>query len=281
MKMLLKISIILLLVTSLAAAFFSMQNFNKKQEIKDRTLKLQKAVSSVANVLEHPEKDDVEKGIKSIDTMDPQIKKVVLHATFKQEEVVRLEGEIVTAQDDISGLKSDIQDVEANLDEANSNLAQAKQAQKEAEAATEKANSSVDPLKEEIAGLEDDIASMQDTIAEKEELIADNTDIVTALEKQVEDLGAELQIISEQERGGNPLKGLAGKVIEVNDEWNFIVIDLGAEDRLVESAEALVHRADQLLGKVRISQVDETMAVADVLLDWRKGSIQVGDSIAF
>lgn len=281
MKMLLKISIILLLITSLATAFLSMQNLNKKEEIKTRTVDLENHIVKVANVLELPDSDAVKGGLKKTDKRSGQLKKVFLHADFKQKEVVRLEDEITTAQDDITGLKDDITGIEADLDEANNNLAQAKQAQQEAEAATEKAQLSVDPLKEEIDSLEADISTMQDTIAEKEEQIADNTDIVSALEKQVEDLGKELEAKAVLERDGNPFKGLAGKVIEVNEEWNFIVIDVGAEDNLVESAVALVHRADQLLGKVRVSQVDEGMAVADILLDWRKGSIQIGDSIAF
>ncbi len=75
------------------------------------------------------------------------------------------------------------------------------------------------------------------------------------------------------------IKGLFGKVLIVNPEWNFVVLDIGSERGLVPAAEMLVHRSDRLIGRVRITSVDEEMAVAEIMGDWEERTIRSGDLV--
>ena len=70
-----------------------------------------------------------------------------------------------------------------------------------------------------------------------------------------------------------------GKVLEVNPEWDFVVVDLGSEDGAVERGEMLVNRDGKLVAKVRISRVEESQCVANVMPEWKQTDVLVGDEV--
>ncbi len=83
-----------------------------------------------------------------------------------------------------------------------------------------------------------------------------------------------------REKGYAP-DDLSGKVMAINKAWNFVVLDIGKDNKLVEGVELVVYRGDTMIGKIRTVSVDATSAVADILPDWTKTEIQVGDKVLF
>ena len=75
-------------------------------------------------------------------------------------------------------------------------------------------------------------------------------------------------------------KGLHGRVVVVNKDWNFVVLDIGSRAGLVPNAEMLVHRGDLLIGKVLVSGVTRDLAIADIRPEWQQMQIQEGDFVA-
>ncbi|MCX5699347.1 MAG: hypothetical protein NTX01_06585 [Candidatus Omnitrophica bacterium] len=57
-------------------------------------------------------------------------------------------------------------------------------------------------------------------------------------------------------------KGLEGKVMIVNKEFNFVVINLGSKDKVSVGDEFLVSRADKPIGDLKIEKVHEFMSAA-------------------
>ncbi len=112
--------------------------------------------------------------------------------------------------------------------------------------------------------------------------------ILSAEKKIIEDTMARLQIdlrrLQELDRLRDqriaPME-LSGKVLAINKDWNFVVLDVGKDNRLVEGIDLTVYRGDTLIGKVRTVSVDAGTAVADILPDWTKTEIQVGDRVLF
>jgi chromosome segregation ATPase len=70
-----------------------------------------------------------------------------------------------------------------------------------------------------------------------------------------------------------------GKVLAVNPQWDFIVVDLGSNEGAVERGEMLVNRDGKLVAKVRISRVEETQCVANVMAEWKQADVAVGDVV--
>ena len=77
--------------------------------------------------------------------------------------------------------------------------------------------------------------------------------------------------------------GLEGRVLAVNQAWNFVVLNLGDKNGVVGNAEMLVKRGNQLVGKVRVTSVEPSTSIADIVANTvpRGLSIQPGDNVIY
>jgi len=78
-------------------------------------------------------------------------------------------------------------------------------------------------------------------------------------------------------------KGLEGQVIAVNQNWSFVVLGIGDRQGVVPNAEMIVVRGGQAIGKVRVSSVEPSTAIADVIPGslGRGVRIQPGDRVIY
>ena len=76
---------------------------------------------------------------------------------------------------------------------------------------------------------------------------------------------------------------MAGRVLAIDPQWNFAVINRGEVDVLPMFSEAFVHRGDTYVGKLRVRQVERGVAVAEILPEtFVEGmTVQVGDTLFF
>jgi len=123
----------------------------------------------------------------------------------------------------------------------------------------------VDQLKQQIAELEAQVASLQEKA---------NTDKATITQLQTERKAREQKVMQ---------KGLEGRVLAVNPAWNFVVLGIGDRQGVVSNAEMLVKRGDQYLGKVRVTSVEPSTSIADILVNTLPSgvSVQPGDSVIY
>jgi hypothetical protein len=70
-----------------------------------------------------------------------------------------------------------------------------------------------------------------------------------------------------------------GKVLEVNQQWDFVVLDLGRNEGAVERGELLVSRDGKLVAKLRIAKVEDNQSIANVIADWKQADLKVGDEV--
>lgn len=76
-------------------------------------------------------------------------------------------------------------------------------------------------------------------------------------------------------------EGLKGKVVAIDPKWDFIVLDIGAEQGALEKGEMFVNRDGKLVAKVRIASVQQNRSIANILPDWRLGEIMEGDQVSY
>ena len=72
---------------------------------------------------------------------------------------------------------------------------------------------------------------------------------------------------------------LKGKIIAVDPKYEFVVLDIGADDGVLARGEMLVNRSGKLVAKVRILTAEPHRSVANVLGDWKQGEIMEGDIV--
>lgn len=75
-----------------------------------------------------------------------------------------------------------------------------------------------------------------------------------------------------------PKKELSGKVLVVNTDFHFVVIDLGKKDDISVGDEFVVYRGSQEVGKVQVEKVYDSMSTASVLAGSQEQEI-VEDSV--
>jgi cell shape-determining protein MreC len=77
--------------------------------------------------------------------------------------------------------------------------------------------------------------------------------------------------------------GLSGRVLAVNPAWNFVVLSLGDKNGVVNNAELLVKRGSQFIGKVRVTSVEPSTSIADIVANSvpQGTTISPGDNVIY
>jgi len=73
--------------------------------------------------------------------------------------------------------------------------------------------------------------------------------------------------------------GLKGKVVAVDPKWDFVVLNIGADQGVLERGELLVNREGKLVAKVRVAKVEPGRCVANVMPEWKQAEVMEGDEV--
>jgi hypothetical protein len=81
--------------------------------------------------------------------------------------------------------------------------------------------------------------------------------------------------------GGDP--GIRGRVLAVNQAYNFVVLNLGGRQGVEPNTEMLVLRGGSFIGKIRISSVEPATAIGDIITSSLARGVQVqpGDTVIY
>jgi predicted nucleic acid-binding Zn-ribbon protein len=173
----------------------------------------------------------------------------------------------------------------------------------------DKTEEALTTTKQELADARKSIEDKDNKIAETSKQLEDQTKKCARLEKEIAiirgDDGGNVAAIIPQ-GATEALKRLKGKVVEINDKWNFVVIDLGKKSKYSQSLGMIkgkekFHEVDaplpdnenmivarslgkenELIGKIKIVKVYDYCAICNVLPEPKTGkSVQVGDVVYF
>jgi predicted RNase H-like nuclease (RuvC/YqgF family) len=108
---------------------------------------------------------------------------------------------------------------------------------------------------------------------------SENKMLTAAKEKLDQDLKKLRDQIEMSKPGGAKNISLSGKIVAVNPTWNFVILDLGKNDQMVEGLTMVIYRGDKLVGKIKTVTVDAQTSVADVLPGTPATAIEVGDQV--
>jgi DNA gyrase/topoisomerase IV subunit A len=76
----------------------------------------------------------------------------------------------------------------------------------------------------------------------------------------------------------NP-KAVEGKVLVVNREFNFVVVNLGSKDGLKTGSRLAVFQQGRQIGTVEVERLYDNMSAANVVAEEKKGQVQEGDTV--
>ena len=236
--------------------------------------------------------------------------------------VASLQGQLASAQDSLTQKTADLKKSEtaakasaeelatqkAKAETAEAELATSTQALDAAKADLNNANQQLEQAKAEVTRLNDQIATAQSapggattpeggaSTAETAELqaqlkeaqtqLAEAQQLNDSLTGKVSDMQGQMETLkqkAEQHDRQVMAKGLEGQVLAVNAAWNFVVVSIGDRQGAVPNAEMIVMRGGQQVGKVKITSVEPSTSIADVVpgSTSRGSSVRPGDRVIY
>ena len=77
--------------------------------------------------------------------------------------------------------------------------------------------------------------------------------------------------------------GLQGRVLAVDRNWNFVVLNLGGRSGVNANETMVIRRGTSLVGRVRITSVEPSQSIADIVPNSVPAgiSVQAGDTVVF
>ena len=74
-------------------------------------------------------------------------------------------------------------------------------------------------------------------------------------------------------------EGLKGNVVISDPKWDFVVVNIGEDQGVLERGELLVNREGKLVAKVRVFRVEKNRSIANLVSGWKIGEVIEGDSV--
>jgi predicted RNase H-like nuclease (RuvC/YqgF family) len=135
------------------------------------------------------------------------------------------------------------------------------------------------PATEELTQLQTQVKELQTKLAEAQEI---NKTVMA----KANDAESRLKVLQDQEnkrQGKLMARGLEGQVLAVNQGWSFVVLGIGDRQGVVPNAEMVLVRGGQAIGKVRVSSVEPSTSIADIVPGSlaRGVRVQPGDRVIY
>lgn len=131
-------------------------------------------------------------------------------------------------------------------------------------------------LEAELAEAKTELADVEKRAADLQTKVADQAILIAELNTKINRMspGREGGVVEKFEVNPN----LKGHVVQVNRDWNFVILDLG-EEEVYENLPLLVSRNDEFMGKIFVTKVAKNISVAEIDASLVKGEISAGDMV--
>jgi len=195
--------------------------------------------------------------------------------------------------------KATLKKTQADLAQTQSDLADTKteltKTQERADSLEKRANDLTTKLAKTAAELEDtknqlveyqasglkpaEVAALTKDLANARKEIAAITDERNIIKHQYDLTKAKLDSLLNPENVVKLPASLKGKILVVDPKWDFVVLDVGDQQGVLEDGEMLVSRDGKLVAKVVIRTVQKDRCIANIVPGWKLGELIEGDVV--
>jgi len=195
--------------------------------------------------------------------------------------------------------QKNLADTQKNLADTQQQLTDAQAARKKAEDVAAAQQKRADDLSDKLAkatqdrdAAQADLAAYKATGKSPQEIlqlvamIKQDEDTINAINDEKKVL---TRTIARQQNQLNELIGtnyvvtlpadLKGKVVVVDPKWDFVVLDVGDEQGVLQDGELLISRDGKLVAKVVVRTVEKNRSIANIVPGWKLGEVFEGDQV--
>ncbi len=209
-------------------------------------------------------------------------------------------GAKMTAQKQLADTTTQLHTTQNTLSKTQNDLADSKKAQKQAETDRDAEIKIAADLKDRLTKTSADLESVQADLAaykatgktskdigDMDAEIRKDRDTIAALN---EEKAVFVRTIARQSNQLAQLLGtidyvvklpadLKGKVVSVDPKWEFVVLNIGDDQQVLEGGQLLVSRDSKLVAKVIVRTVYKNSCIANIMPNWRLGEVFEGDMV--
>ncbi|KPK97988.1 MAG: hypothetical protein AMJ95_06305 [Omnitrophica WOR_2 bacterium SM23_72] len=228
--------------------------------------------------------------------LEESLKDLTKKQTFTEEELSKSRRLITDLQSRLDESKSEIkiltadlelqkkeaQEAQSKMEQLNIDLAQQQQFRQDLESKFSLAQEDLRTAMAKIKELDSEKEALESKVKELEAKTQEVELGKIIVSPDVDLTGAkhyELPEVSVMPTRGQQILGLQGKVLVVNKEYNFVVINLGAKDGVDVGDEFSVFDNNTLIGDVKVEKVHDSMAAAGFLTAELKNNISEGNKV--
>lgn len=217
-----------------------------------------------------------------------ETKKTASELTLKLQEA---NSKVTSLTEELTQQKSVLTDTTNELDQVKSDLAQQKTQRQDLENRLKSTQDEGKQIKEQIKLIQQQKSELEEKLKNLEatsngvelgKVIVNNEGVVVdpKVKPKTVNKASEAEV-KPQKVVKNPVvaSGLEGKIIIVNKEFNFAVIDLGSKDNVSVGDEFAVSRAGKYIGDLKVEKVHESMSAAGFIPEL-KDLIKENDIVA-
>lgn len=268
--------VVVVTLLSIASLGLGTALFQQREVLKGRILKLEAGHQAVARSLGYEGMDSAR--LQDLQRMEAPLRALnqfakntvdVLHSTSNQlveteGELSRTEATLGTARQELEAARSEVAKLEDNVTEQESELAAQARLIEDLESLRDELSAQVDGLRNDLDVTQSDL---RDRMAE---IVSWREDYEKLVEECTQVAGVEAEVLEVD---------FFGRVLAVSPDWNLVVIEGGADRQLKPNVDLLVHRDEEVLGKIRVQSVEQTLSVAEVVVRWSEEAIAAGDRV--
>jgi hypothetical protein len=229
------------------------------------------------------------------------------------------EAKLKESEKQVADLQQKLKDAKTQIDTLSGTLNQEKQTRTETQAKLEQLSSDFELQKELRADLEKRLSQAQDDTRSVQAQLSELTSQKTELEAKVRELEVKTQNIElgkivvappetavpvsakgkkqksapaskQQQQQQQQVKstkeaatavsgGQEGKVLVINKDYNFVVINLGTRDGVEVGTPFSIFRGNKYIGDIKVEKVHDAMSAAGFVTDGLKDIVNEGDKV--
>ena len=201
----------------------------------------------------------------------------------KSQELVVKNDALRQAEDDKAKVRAELTATELARDkfktEGEETKAKVAQLDQQAQESQAKLAANAEELKKLRAMAESPEVKNAEAVGKELGIVQDENKVISGqlmvLQGQRDQISKELVAIKETPAG------LRGNVARVEEKWNFVVLNIGSEDRVHTNTQFVVYRDSKLISKVNVITVYDKTCIAKILPEYQAGVPHVGDVVIY
>ena len=249
---------ILVFVSIIITAATAMLGFINKGHLQETSQKLDTAKESLAKT-----NTQLAKAEEKFKTASQSSQTWVAEKEQLTSQVAALKGDLEKTKTELTALNTKVTEKATEIDTKVTEIAALK--------------AKLDEFNAKGTGNETKVKDLETEISEKKLAIDTLTELKNKAQAQVTALAQRESERKNIQRKNN----FTGRVLAVNQAWNFVVLNLGDRNGMSNNVELLVKRGSQLVGKVRITSVEPATSIADIVSSNTSGgtTLQPNDQV--